>query len=122
MIEEYTKQINKLLNKIQEENNENIEELINYKTSTELCIGGMLCRYGELYNLVLNSESLDEILQRLEYLFKLAKFDMYVEEIAKLQEWTFNFIKGGCNFLVGRETLLTKIKEEYILNTITSKL
>lgn len=122
MIEEYTKQINKLLEKINEESKENASDLINLATSTEYNIGGVLCRYGELYNLVLNSESFDEILQQLDKLFYLAKFEMYEEEIAKLQEWTFNFIKGGCNFLVGRETLLTKIKEEYILNTITSKL
>lgn len=118
MIETYIKQINDLLKKIQEEDNENITDLVNYATSTEYNVGGVLCRYGEIYKLVLDSESFDEILQRLEELFELEKFETYEEELTKLQELTFNYIKGGCDFLVGREKLLITIREEYILRTI----
>ena len=118
MIKEYTKQINNLLEKINEEHEENMNDLVSYATSTELNVGGQLCRYGELYKIVLDSESFDEIIQDLEKLRYKERFEVYDYVLEDLQNYTYFYIRGDYDFLKGREELLTKIKEEYILKTI----
>lgn len=122
MIREYTKQINNLLEKINEEHEDNVQSLIGYETSTELCIGGMLCRYGELYKLVLDSESFDEILYSLEQVSYKDKFEAYYDEIKELQQMVVEYIKNDFDFLVGREKLLIYIKEDYIMGVIKERL
>lgn len=117
MIEEYTKQINDLLNKIQEEDNENMETIIGYATSTELNVGSQLCRYGEIYKVILESESFDEIISTLETFLKREKYEGYEEEIEYLQSRAYDFIKGNDEFTNGREQLL-KTSKKYIFDTI----
>ena len=119
MIENYVKQINDLLKKIQEEDNENMETIIGYATSTEQNVGGQLCRYGELYKVVLDSESFDEIIQDLENLRYKERFEGYEEEIEYLQSKAYNFIKDNEMFTNGREQLL-KMSKKYIFDTIVN--
>ena len=118
MIKEYTKQISDLLEKINKENEENIESIIAYETSTDLCVGGMLCRYGELYQLVASCESFDEIAQQLEGLYNKDKFETYEDEIGELQRKVFDYIKFNYSFVMGKIQLLVHIKEELIMRTI----
>ncbi len=122
MIDTYVKQINDLLNKIQEEDNENMETIIGYATSVEQNVGSQLCRYGELYKLVLDSESFDEIAQQLEGLYSKDNFETYEEEIEELQRKVFDYIKFNYSFVMGRQQLLNYIKEELIMGTIITHL
>lgn len=122
MIREYTKQISNLLEKINEEHDDNVESLIAYETSTDLCIGGMLCRYGELYKLVANCESFDEIAQQLEGLYSKDNFETYEDEVEELQRKVFDYIKFNYSFVMGRIQLLNYIKEELIMGTIIEHL
>lgn len=119
MIGSYVKQINDLLNKIQEEDNENIETIIGYATSTEQNVGSRLCRYGELYKLVFYSTSYEEVIQKLENLYKLAKYEGYEEDIKLIQDKFIKGIKEGMNFeLNAKMDVLDTLKYEYIFDII----
>jgi hypothetical protein len=119
MIEEYTKQINKLLERINEENKENINELINYSTSTELCVGGALCRYGEIYKLIFYSTDYEEVIHKLEKLYELDKYVGYEEDITKIQDIFIKGIREGKKFELGvKEEVLFMLEHEYIFDTI----
>lgn len=117
MIKEYTKQISNLLEKINEEHEENMETIIGYATSTELNVGGQLCRYGEIYKMILESESFDEIISTLETFLTREKYEGHEEAIKYLQSRAYNFIKDNEVFTNGREQLL-KISKTYIFDTI----
>lgn len=118
MVSEYTKQISDLLEKINEEHDSDVKSLIAYETSTELCVGSQLVRYGELYKIILACESFDEIAQSLEGLFYKDKFETYEDDIEKLQEQVFRYIKSNYSFVIGKKMLLDKIKDDYIFSTI----
>jgi len=119
MIGSYVKQINDLLNKIQEEDNENMETIIGYATSTELNVGSQLCRYGELYKLVFYSTSYEEVIQKLENLYKLAKYEGYEEDIKTIQDMFIKGIKEGKNFdLSAKMDVLDTLEHEYIFDII----
>lgn len=119
MIKEYVEQINKLLNKIQEEDNENIEEIINFSTSTEVNVGGVLCRYGEIYKLIFYSKSYDEVIQKLEKLYLLAKYECYEDDIEKIQNMFIEGIKKDKPFeLDVKNEVLSMLEHEYIFETI----
>lgn len=119
MIDKYIKQINDLLNKIQEEDNENIETIIGYATSTEQNVGSRLCRYGELYKLVFYSTSYEEVIQKLENLYKLAKYEGYEEDIKAIQDKFIKGIKEGKKFdLSIKMDVLDTLEHEYIFYTI----
>lgn len=119
MIGNYIKQINDLLNKIQEEDNENIETIIDYATSTEQNVGSQLCRYGELYKLVFYSTSYEEVIQKLEKLYKLDKYEGYEEDIKILQDMFIKGIKEGKNFDLSTKTdVLDTLEHKYIFEII----
>lgn len=114
--------IEKKLNAIQEENDENIQELINYSTSTELCVGGTLCRYGELYKLVFKAESYDDIIPKLENLFYKDKFENYEELIEEIQRTFIEGLRTGLRFENIQEEICFKIEDEYIFDVILNSL
>lgn len=117
MIGSYVKQINDLLEKIKQEDKENMDNMVRYVTSTELNVGGQLCRYGEIYKMILESESFDEIISTLETFLTREKYESYEEEIEYLQSMAYNFIKDNEEFTNGREQLL-KTSKKYIFDTI----
>lgn len=122
MIETYIKQINDLLKKIQEEYNENTTDLVNYTTSTEYNVGGMLCRYGELYKLVLKSTCYDDIIPKLENLFYEEGFEIYDELIEEIQHSFIEGLRTGLRFVNIQNEVCSKLEHDYILDTILKSL
>ena len=119
MIENYVKQINNLLNKIQEEGNENIETIIDYATSTEQNVGSRLCRYGEIYKLVFYATDFDDIIYKLETLYWRDKYEGYEEDIQKIQDMFVKGVKEGKDFeLDVKNEALNIIEHEYIFDII----
>lgn len=123
MIETYIKQINDLLNKIQQEDNENMKTIIGYATSTEVNVGSQLCRYGELYKLVFFSNTYDEIIQELEKLYIKERFEGYEDVIKDIQNMFIKGLKENKPFELGTKMdVLDTLEHEYIFEIILKSL
>lgn len=111
--------ITRKLTKIQEENDENIKTIVNYSCSTELNVGGTLCRYGELYKLIFKSTNYDEVIQKLEKMYKEERFEGYEDVITTLQNKFIFGLKHELDFELGSKMdALNILEHEYIFDTI----
>ena len=118
MINKYVEQISDLLKKIQEEDNENIETIIGYSTSTEQNVGGQLCRYGEIYKLVFYATDFDDIIYKLETLYWRDKYEGYEEDIQKIQDTFIKGVKENKDFASTKLNVLCTLEHEYIFDKI----
>ena len=73
--------IEKKLNAIQEESDENISEIINIETSSRYCMGSLLYSYGKVYNIIFNSENYEQAISRLEKIRLNEEYEYINEEI-----------------------------------------
>lgn len=118
MIEEYTKQIKNILNKIEEEGKDLVNECINYETSGELCVGGMLYHYGKVYKIISKCDNFDEAIQQLEVMRTDGAYDGIYDLIKEVQDNLVKNLKENKNYYDVQLTLRHKLNHEYILNTI----
>jgi len=123
MIENYVKEIEQKLEMIKKEHDDTIKDLIDYETSKELCVGGMLCRYGEMYKIIFNATSNDDAIEKLEKLYNRDEFETYIDDVKRIQNIFINGVKKGLDFDLGtRMDALTKLEHDYMLDIILTRL
>jgi len=121
MVESYIKEIEERLQKIQKENDENINTIINMETSDEYGIGIQLYSYGRLYKAVFNATSYEDAIRKLEALKNSNAFDVdnYYDALIKCQNELIENMKKGNPFEndVQMEICL-EIEHNLIMDTI----
>jgi len=122
MIENYVKEIEQKLKRIEEENKENIDELINIQTSNRYCIGSLLYSYGKVYNIIFNSESYEQAIQRLEKIRLNEDFEHIDEEIRHYENVLFEKLKKGISYNCIQLDLEQEIFDKYINDILINRL
>lgn len=122
MVETYIKEIEERLQKIQKENEENINQIIDIETSTDYCVGNRLVAYGRLYKTIFYSKSYEEVIQKLESLKKIDIFfdnDEFYDNLIEIQNTFIEDMKEGVDFdYNSKENALSTLEHEYIFDTI----
>lgn len=122
MIESYVKEIEQKLKRIEEENKENIDEIINMQTSNRYCVGSLLYSYGKVYNIIFNSESYEQAIQRLEKIRLNEDFEHIDEEIRHYENVLFEKLKKGIAYNCIQLDLEQEIFDKYINDILINRL
>ena len=122
MIENYVKEIEQKLKRIEEENKENIEEIINMQTSNRYCVGSLLYSYGKVYNIIFNSENYEQAIQRLEKIRLNEDFEHIDEEIRHYENVLFEKLKKGISYNCIQLDLEQEIFDKYINDILINRL
>ena len=121
-IKQMLSDIEKKLNAIQEENDENISEIINIETSDRYCIGSLLYSYGKVYNIIFNSENYEQAISRLEKIRLNEEFEHIDEEIQHFENVLIKDLKSGKRYFDAQLDLEEILEHEYIFDTILKTL
>ena len=122
MIESYVKEIEQKLKRIEEENKENIDEIINIQTSNRYCVGSLLYSYGKVYNIIFNSENYEQAIQRLEKIRLNEDFEHIDEEIRHYENVLFEKLKKGISYNCIQLDLEQEIFDKYINDILINRL
>ena len=122
MIESYVKEIEQKLKRIEEENKENIDEIINIQTSNRYCVGSLLYSYGKVYNIIFNSENYEQAIQRLEKIRLNEDFEHIDEEIRHYENVLFEKLKKGTSYNCIQLDLEQEIFDKYINDILINRL
>lgn len=122
MIESYVKEIEQKLKRIEEENKENIDEIINMQTSNRYCVGSLLYSYGKVYNIIFNSENYEQAIQRLEKIRLNEDFEHIDEEIRHYENVLFEKLKKGISYNCIQLDLEQEIFDKYINDILINRL
>ena len=122
MIESCVKEIEQKLKRIEEENKENIDELINIQTSNRYCVGSLLYSYGKVYNIIFNSENYEQAIQRLEKIRLNEDFEHIDEEIRHYENVLFEKLKKGISYNCIQLDLEQEIFDKYINDILINRL
>ena len=122
MIESYVKEIEQKLKRIEEENKENIDEIINIQTSNRYCIGSLLYSYGKVYNIIFNSENYEQAISRLEKIRLNEDFEHIDEEIRHYENVLFEKLKKGISYNCIQLDLEQEIFDKYINDILINRL
>jgi len=122
MIESYVKEIEQKLKRIEEENKENIDEIINIQTSNRYCIGSLLYSYGKVYNIIFNSENYEQAISRLEKIRLNEDFEHIDEEIRHYENVLFEKLKKGISYSCVQLDLEQEIFDKYINDILINRL
>lgn len=122
MIESYVKEIEQKLKRIEEENKENIDEIINMQTSNRYCAGSLLYSYGKVYNIIFNSENYEQAIQRLEKIRLNEDFEHIDEEIRHYENVLFEKLKKGISYNCIQLDLEQEIFDKYINDILINRL
>lgn len=114
--------IEKKLNAIQEESDENISEIINIETSSRYCMGSLLYSYGKVYNIIFNSENYEQAISRLEKIRLNEEFEHIDEEIQHFENVLIKDLKSGKRYFDAQLDLEEILEHEYIFDTILKTL
>ena len=114
--------IDKKLNAIQEENDENINDIINIETSSRYCIGSLLYSYGKVYNIIFNSENYEQAISRLEKIRLNEEFEHIDEEIQHFENVLIRDLKSGRKYFDAQLDLEDTLEHEHIFDTILKTL
>jgi len=121
MVESYIKEIEERLQKIQKENDDNINTIINMETSDEYGIGIQLYSYGRLYKAVFKATSYEEAIRNLEKVKTSNAFDVdnLHDELINIQNLLIDNMKKGVSFENDAQMdVLLIIEHELIIDTI----
>jgi len=122
MIESYVKEIEQKLKRIEEENKENIDEIINMQTSNRYCVGSLLYSYGKVYNIIFNSENYEQAIQRLEKIRLNEDFEHIDEEIQHFENVLINDLKKGRKYFDSQLDLEDTLEHEHIFDIMLKRL
>lgn len=114
--------IEKKLNAIQEESDENISEIINIETSSRYCIGSLLYSYGKVYNIIFNSENYEQAIRGLEKLRLNENFENIDEEIQHFENVLINDLKKGRKYFDSQLDLEDTLEHEHIFDIMLKRL
>lgn len=122
MIESYVKEIEQKLKRIEEENKENIEEIINIETSDRYCIGSLLYNFGKVYNIIFNSENYEQAIRGLEKIRLNEDFENIDEEIQHFENILINDLKKGRKYFDSQLDLEDTLEHEHIFEIMLKRL
>ena len=114
--------IEKKLNAIQEENDENINDIINIETSSRYCIGSLLYSYGKVYKIIFDSENYEQAILRLEKLRLNDEFEHIDEEIQHFENVLIRDLKSGRKYFDAQLDLEDTLQHEHIFEIILRNL
>lgn len=114
--------IEKKLNAIQEENDENINDIINIETSNRYCIGSLLYSYGKVYKIIFNSENYEQAISQLEKIRLNEEYEHIDEEIQHFENVLIRDLKSGKRYFDAQLDLEETLEHEHIFDTILKTL
>ena len=114
--------IEKKLNAIQEENDENINDIINIETSSRYCMGSLLYSYGKVYNIIFNSENYEQAISRLEKIRLNEEFERIDEEIQHFENVLIDKLRKGISYNCVQLDLEQEIFDTYINDILINRL
>lgn len=121
-IKQMLSDIEKKLNAIQEENDENISEIINIETSDRYCIGSLLYSYGKVYNIIFNSENYEQAIRGLEKIRLNEDYEHIDEEIFHYENVLIEKLKKGISYNCVQLDLEQEIFDTYINDILIHRL
>lgn len=114
--------IEKKLNAIQEESDENISEIINIETSSRYCMGSLLYSYGKVYNIIFNSENYEQAISRLEKIRLNEEFEHIDEEIQHFENVLIDKLRKGISYNCVQLDLEQEIFDTHINDILIHRL
>lgn len=114
--------IEKKLNAIQEESDENISEIINIETSSRYCMGSLLYSYGKVYNIIFNSENYEQAISRLEKIRLNEEYEYINEEIQHFENVLIDKLRKGISYNCVQLDLEQEIFDTHINDILINRL